>query len=465
MSFEVFSPFYRCQDLHGVHRRLKDAADCLAEITQSNNGENPVNPLTGKYIHAIAAVDDAGTIRDLGKNEKRWVRGLGLDPQSVWIEKPNVTTIHNLARLHYEACRSLPLLSIDLGGLFDQVDNRRHFWNTDAGKGQCIAHIAQAAFSLELSIKAILEVDGKLIEPTDGSKPAWRDHSPVQLLDQLDKSQQQMLERVWRSAPVENRHFSGSYLEFLQSVDGLYKGVRYFDKRLDVSKVQVELASLMCASRVALNFAFQLSRENAPLKPNVTTMVYLDSTQSSVRRILVQGVVRSVDVPEGFDPHAQVKVVIEPNDDSPAVTALFRKADVEHYFNLRGNSVSISGYEKDTDPLVLHGSNHPDWDYRQRSGPTYTTEFRTLKGTVFDLQRCEIGIDSGAFRLVLEDSTFFTKVECFFSACSEKAQLSKIHLGDEVFISGLVSLRDGRPMVLMAPTIAKYDNSEKFDDC
>ena len=444
---------------------MADAADCLEQITQNNNGENPVNPLTGKCIHAIAAVDNTGDVRDFGRKEKRRARELGLGDPSIWIKKPNITTIYNLACWHYESCRSLPLLSIDLGGLFDPVDNRRHFWNTDAGKGKCIAYIIQAAFSLELSLKAIQEVDGKLSLPSHGNRPESWIHTPVQLLDQLDESQQQMLEQLWLSAPVENRCFSGTYLEFLRSVDGLYKGVRYFDKRLDVSKVQVELASLLCASQVALDFAFQLSRKNFPLKLNVTTTIYSDSTQSSARRILVQGVVRSVNVPEGFDPHAQVKVVVEPNDGSPAVTTLFRKADVESYFNLQGNSVCISGYEKDTDPLVLHGSNHTDWDYRQRSGPTYTTEFRTLKGTVFDLQRCEIGIDADAVRLVLEDATFYTKIECLFTTATEKEQLSTVRLGDEIFVSGQVALRDGKPMVLMGPTIVKDDRGERVDDC
>ncbi len=460
MPYDVLSPMVSCSDLHGAHRRFKDAIDCLEQIIEQNGGDIPVNPLTGKYMHAVAAVDETGAVRDFGSTEKRWARESDRDQRYFWIKKPNVTTILNLARLHYESCRLIPMLSIDLKGLFDNADAGRHFWNTDAGKGQSIAYIVQTAFSLELSLKAIQEACGNLVRPINGGRPDWEIHPPAQLFRQLDDPQQIKLEQLWKSLSDEQRRFDGSYFEFLRLVDGLYLGVRYFDKGWDANRVQVDLSSVLCASGIALEVAFELFRKNAPVKPNVTITTSPDATQSPVRSMLLQGVVRSVNVPEGFDPHVQVEVVVEPSDGGHTVTALFRKSDVENYWGLVGLTVRISGRVTDAEPRVLFGANHLDREDLQRTGPAYTTEFRTLKGTIFDVQRCELGTNPNVVRLILDDATFFAKVECLFSTDSEKAQLSRVHLGDEILVSGQVSLMNGRPMVLIGPAIFSDDNDE-----
>ena len=112
MPYDVLSPMVSCTDLHGAHGRFKDAIDCLEQIIEQNGGDIPVNPLTGKYIHAVAAVDETGAVRDFGSREKRWARKSDRDQRYFWVKKPNITTILNLASLHYEACRLIPVAEV-----------------------------------------------------------------------------------------------------------------------------------------------------------------------------------------------------------------------------------------------------------------------------------------------------------------------------------------------------------------
>ena len=66
MPFEVFSPFFRCRDYpdHDKHFKLSDAAVCFDEIRKNNDGSILVHPVSGKYVHAIVAVDAEGNQRN-----------------------------------------------------------------------------------------------------------------------------------------------------------------------------------------------------------------------------------------------------------------------------------------------------------------------------------------------------------------------------------------------------------------
>ena len=413
----------------------------------------PVHPLTGKHIHAIAAVDKNGTQRDFAKRETQLACQLGLDPRSLLTHKPAVTTINNLANMYYKASMLIPMLTINLERLFDYEDRNRHFWSTDAGRGQCLAYILQAAFTLELSLKAILEVGGRLTPPPSGGRPDWQTHSPVCLFKLLDKDERQRLEQQWKFLPPEKRRLDGTYLEFLKSVDDLYIGLRYLQWDLKGTNSQLAVLSLLSASRVALDLADILFRECSPFEVNVKTHVHTDPNQPVMRSAQVEGIVRSVAIPEGFDPHGRVEVIIEPDHGDGDVTTLFRKADVENYYGIEGDRVHIVGFASDAEPSVLHSSYHVDHSRRSRANPCYIHEHRVLSGSIYNLETYEIATDQRVIRLVLDDATFFSKVECIFSTNQEQEQLANVTLGQEILIRGQVSLRDGRPIVLLEPEI------------
>ena len=398
-------------------------------------------------------MDKNGTQRDFGKRETQLACQLGLDPRSLLTHKPTVTTINNLASMYYKASMLIPMLTVNLEGLFDYEDRNRHFWSTDAGKGLCLAYILQAAFTLELSLKAILEIGGRLIEVPSGGRPDWQTHSPVCLFELLDNDERQKLEQQWKSLPPGKRLFNGTYLEFLKSADDLYIGLRYLQRDLKGTNPQVEILSLLSASHVALDLAESLLRERSPVEVNVKTHAHTDPKQPVIRSAQVEGLVRSVTIPEGFDPHGRVEVVIEPDHGDGDVTTLFRKADVENYYGIEGDRVRIVGFASDAEPSVLHRSYHVDHSRRSRANPCYTHEHRVLSGSIYNLETYEIATDQRVIRLVLDDATFFSKVECIFSTNQEQEQLANVTLGQEILIRGQVSLRDGRPIVLLEPEI------------
>ena len=416
-----------------------------------------MHPLTGKHIHAIAAVDNEGNQRGFGKGEKRRADRLGLDPRSVLTHRPAVTTIYNLARMYYEAARQIPMLTVNLEGLFEYERGERHFWSTDAGKAQCLAYVLQAAFTLELCLKSILEVVGRLSEDPDGGRPDWQTHRPTELLALLNDDERQRVERRWMSLPVGERHSHGSYQEFLESIDDLYMGLRYLQRDLRSVNPQVEMLGLLSAARVALDVAETLLRERSPFKINVTTRVHSDPERPATRPGLVEGVVRSVSIPGGFDPHSQVQVEIESRDGSGNVTALFRKADAENYYGIDGFEVCVAGYTSDEEPSVLRGSHHVGCGGRPPAEPSYSHERRVLSGIVYDLAAYETAPSQRAVRLILDDATYFSRVECLFTTDEEREQLADVHLGDQIRVRGIVSLRNGKPMVLLGPEIVDAD--------
>ena len=174
MPYEVFSLFSRCSETHGAHSRLDEAAACFAQLTQRYDGDIPVHPISQKYVYEIAAIDKNGNQRNFLEPETEKAAALNLDPKSVATEVPGITTFSHLAKMYYEASRLIPVSGINLKGMFDQHGKDRHFWNTDAGKGQALAYAQQAAFTLELSLKAYLEVLGKLASTNLGDIQKWR---------------------------------------------------------------------------------------------------------------------------------------------------------------------------------------------------------------------------------------------------------------------------------------------------
>ncbi|MCY3959309.1 MAG: hypothetical protein OXG65_13575 [Chloroflexi bacterium] len=154
MPYEVFSLFSQCSEIHGAHSSLEDAAGCFAQVTQRYGAEIPVHPDTQKYIHWIVAIDKNGNQRDFSNSELMKVGELCLDCKSFAAKVPGITTFSQLAGMYYEASRLIPVTHINLKGMFDYQAKDRHFWTSDAGKGQALAFAQQAAFTLELAFKA-----------------------------------------------------------------------------------------------------------------------------------------------------------------------------------------------------------------------------------------------------------------------------------------------------------------------
>ena len=162
---------------------------------------------------------------------------------------------------------------------------------------------------------------------------------------------------------------------------------------------------------------------------------------------------RGLTVPEGFDPHAPVEAIVDTDDGQQVSLKLFRKADVEHYHGIVGDHVILQAYVYDEQPSVIKSAQLLDRIGPTQLGTPYAHEHRTLSGTVYNLERCEFVGGQPAFCLTLDDATYFSKVECFFSTKEEVGQLTDVQLGQQVLIKGQVSLRNGRPMVLLAPEI------------
>jgi len=460
LPFEVVDLFYRCSEIHGPHRTLREAADCLADIEAAREGNMPVHPVTGKYIHAIAAVDRNGKQRDFQKSEITRATDMGLDPKTLLTKKPAIANFKTLARMYCDALSSMPMLTVDLDRLFDSDDQGHHYWASSAGKGQCLAYILQAAFTLELCIKALLESCGKFAEPAGEGRPDWWIHRPVQLYNLLEPDVQQRLEQWWNSRPASERHFNGCYQEFLESVDDLYEGLRYLQRDLKGVNAQVEIAGLLSASRLALKVSDHEFRKRFPVKFTTTVHQTTDTDGPKIRDIFMEGVVRGLTVPEGFDPHASVEAIVDTDDGQQVSLKLFRKADVEHYHGIVGDHVTLLAYVYEDQPSVMNSAQLLDRIGPTQPGTSYAHEHRTLSGTVFNLERCEFTDGQQAVRLILDDATYFSKVECIFSTKEEVGQLADVQLGQHVLIKGQVSLCNGRPIVWLEPELLTGVSSE-----
>ena len=452
MPFVVSSFFYRCDDVdyggHGVHFTLKEAVDCLNELAR--DGDVPIHPITGKYMQAIFAVDGNGDSRDFTKKEKRIAKALGLDPKSVVTEKQGIITFGDIAEKCFEALRLLPISAFDLEQALDYRHAGSHFWTTDAGIGQALFHTQQTLFTLELSLKAVLEVLGKLTKGPQGKRPNWQTHDLIVLFELLEEEHKNTLERWWANSPASERQYDGTLKELLTSVRNSYGEWRYIPQLKDAPSINI--GALQDASRLLLRYERFAFKQTLPIK--VTSRV--DSSQSlnggTAGRVeypaIIEGVVRRVKIHGSYDPFGEVEVVIDSDHHAHDVTTKFCLRDAESYYGLEGERVTLGGWSYQGQPSVLYRPYHIGLKDKSSS---YTSEYRTLKGSVYNLKVSETAYRVTQAHLILKDETFFSEVDCLFITSEERDKLDGVQLGEDIFISGIVTLLNGRPIRLVGP--------------
>ena len=461
MPYVVFMPFSVCSEVHESHSRLEDAAACLAEMTRLYSGDIPLHPVTQKYVYAIAAVDKNDKQIDFSDAEKTQAAQLNLDPKSLITRVPRITTFSHIAKMYYEASKLIPIASINLEGILDSKNEGRHFWTTDAGIGQALAYAQQAAFTLELSFKALLEVLGKLAE-TDGDQgQRWRTHNLLGLFKLLPDEERRRLEQWWNHSDAKGTHFNGTFREFLSYSNKVYTTWRYIAD-LRSADLSISIQILLSGAAFLLSSSDSLLEERSPIKVQSTFTTHAESIDASgdpippTKEAFVEGRVRSVRVPEGFDPFSIVEVIIDSDHHQYDVTAQFYKRNVKDYYGLEGKRVRLTGYTREDESHLLKGSQHLDhWEELPKE-PSYVSEDRTLRGSVYDLKASPGPFGPiTKFNLVLYDKTFFTLVECFFLTDEEREKLKGVSLGDEIMISGCVTLLDGEPVILVRPDLVE----------
>lgn len=466
MPFEVFSKFSRCSEVHGAHSSLEDAAACFAQLAERRSEDIPIDPITQKYIFEIVAVDRKGNQRNFSKPEREKVETLKLDPRSVETDIPGITTFYHVARLYYEALKLVPLTSVKLEGLFDYLDKRRHFWTSDAGKGQALAYAQQAAFTLELSLKAYLEVQGKLASPAAEDTQKWQRHPLVDLFRLLTDDDQKQLEEWWTHSDARRNHFQGTLREFLTASNKLYMKWRYITD-LKSTNLSIDILQLLSASEFLLSASLRAFKADSPYRVNITTTVHPnqgdDNGNATAPPIttLVEGRVRTVRVPDGFDPYSTVEVVIDSEHHQYDIAVHFYKRNVSDYYDLEGKRVSLVGEISADKPQLLQRANFLE-DLKRE--PKYTSDSLTLRGSVYDTRVVHSAF-GGSDKLVLAlyDETYFTQVECFFVTDEERDMLKELQLGDRILISGRVTLLSGQPTILVQPSCIEKAVEEPDD--
>lgn len=465
MPYEVFSPFTRCAQIHGAHSNLEEASACHAEIASHINGDMPLWKSTGKYIHVIAAVDKSGIQRAFTKREKRQAKALVLSQEAILTEKETITTFSNIAKMYHEALKLIQISHISLEGAFDYENKEKHFWSTDAGIGQAFAYAQQAVFTLELSLKALLEVNGKLVRVSGKRRQDWETHDLLKLFQLLDGSEQQHLEQIWRSLSSSNCWSSNTFSDFLTSIKKSYIDWRYIPDLISTD-LSIDISALSSASDIVLDVVTSSFRESSPIKFDITSRIYpvcenLDTIRIP-KRVIVEGQVCSVKIPDGFDPDSIVEVVIQSEfyfkdyimaDFHQDVTARFKKSQVESYYGIEGEKVALTGWSTDAEPHTLDSASHREVLKRR---PLYELKPRTLRGLVYNLTR---SIDKYGqllkVNLMLDDYTYYTVVDCLFITEGEREKVAKLQLGDEITISGQATLLNGRPITLVGPSLVE----------
>ena len=454
MPYEVFNILFGCSEMHDRHSSLDAAAVCFARLTQRYGGDIPVHPISQKYVYWIAAIDRKGNQRNFSTLERARVAALPLDPKSVETDIPGITTFSHLAKMYFEASKLIPVSNINLKGMFDYRGKDRHFWTTDAGKGLALAYAQQAAFTLELSLKAYLEVLGKLASPDVEDTQRWQKHELIDLFNLLTDDEKKQLEQWWNHSDAKRNHFKGNFREFLSSSNKLYMKWRYITD-LRSPDLSMDIPMLLSASDFLLSASDRVFRKSSPIKVNITTTAYPSTGDSDGRptprsvTTLVEGRVRAVRIPDGFDPFSIVELVLDSDQHECDVVAQFHKRNVKDYYGLEGKRVILIGEITEGRPHLLPQPSHRDESERERR---YTYERRTLRGSIHDM-RIVHSVFGGAGKLDLSlyDETFFTQVECFFVTDDERDKLKEFSLGDKVQISGYVTLLNGQPMILVGP--------------
>lgn len=464
MAFEVFSPFMRCAELHDVHRTLSAAAACYNQIDQEKDGEIPTWKSSGKYVHVIAKVSKRGNILDFTRREVNEATALGLPLAALLTQRPGITSFPQFAKMYYEASRTIPISALNLQGMFDHEARDKHYWATEAGIGSALAHAQQVAFTLELSLKALLETMGKLVSVP---KECWQTHDLVVLYSLLEPPEQQFLQQQWRAMSSSDRSNYNTLSEFLTATKNLYMELRYIPT-LKSANLSMDTQAMLNASLIVLRRSDNLAIQLAPIKPRVSTSVTYPSAGDRLDRmtdrqnVFVQGTVVLVKTSSefDFDPNSPVEVVIRPIDYfngvkqipfDADVTAVFRKCNVESYFGLEGEMVTLSGWVSAAEQSVLKHAQHTGHVSR---GASYQFATQTLRGQAYNLLVRETSY-GGPTRvtLILRDSTFLSDVDCFFVTEEEKAIVENVTLGAEITISGHVTLLNGRPVSLVGPSL------------
>ena len=348
MPFEVFNLFSRCCETHGAHSTLEDASACFDRLTQRYGGDIPVHPISQKYVSWIVAADRKGNQRNFSTLERERAKTLHLDPKSVETDIPRITTFSHVAKMYYEASKLIPVSGINLRAMFDHQGKDRHFWTTDAGKGQALAYAQQAAFTLELSLKAYLEVLGKLASQNARDIRQWQIHELIDLFNLLTKDEKNQLENWWNQSDAKRIYFKGSFREFLSESNKLYKKWRYITD-LTSPDLSIDIPMLLSASDFLLSASDRMFRDKSPIKVNITTTTHPSAEDDDGKPMsrsvptLVEGRVRALRIPDGFDPYGVVEVVVDSDQHQHDVVAQFYKRNVKDYYGLEGERVSLIG--------------------------------------------------------------------------------------------------------------------------
>ena len=297
------------------------------------------------------------------------------------------------------------------------------------------------------------------------SQKDWQTHDLVHLHGLLDSSEQQILQRHWEALGPSDRSGYKVLLEFLTAIKNLYTELRYVPA-LKSANLAVDIQAILNASRIVLRRSESLAFQDSPIKPKVSITTFEPPTNDRVsgavdwQSVMVKGIVRSVNIPDDFEPTSSVEVIIRPTyycnglkqiPFDRDVTASFRRCDVESYFGLEGEEVTLGGRVTASEPSVLVRAQHVDPINQE---PSYKFETRTLKGQAYNLvPRGTSYNDSARVTLILQDMTFLSDVDCLFVTEDEKAMIANVTLGSEVTIRGQVALLNGRPVSLVNPSL------------
>ena len=167
----------------------------------------------------------------------------------------------------------------------------------------------------------------------------------------------------------------------------------------------------------------------------------------------MEGVVRGLSKPDGFDPHSPVDAVVDTDDGQEITVNLFRKMEVERYHGIEGARIAFEAYAHEDEPSVIEYARLLYRSEHTTSKPIYSQAQGIVSGVVYNLEGCDLVPGQRAVRLTLDDTTYFSKVECLFSTKEELEQLTDVQLGQHVLVRGQVSLRNGRPMIVLGPEI------------
>ena len=454
MPYEVISLFFRCSDTHGGHSKLEEAATCFSQLTKRYAGNIPIHPISRKFVYTIAAINRKGDQRNFSKSEKEEAEELRLDPKSLQTEIQGITTFYHMAKVYCAALKLIPVESISLESLADNRNKGRHFWSTDAGIGQALAYAQQAAFTLELSLKAYLEALGKLATPYDGAPQGWKTHDLKALFKLLTVDEKRQLEERWNQSEARRIHWRWPFREFLAHNNDLYTKWRYITERKSAD-LSMDIQFLLRASEFLLSASEHQLRKQSPFKMESTVTIHTDQEDSNGEQLppsvttVVEGRVRTVRIPDDFNPFSIVELVIDSEEHEHDIIAQFYKRYVSSYYGLEGKKVTLVGKIGEDQPHLLREPTL--WGEPEREHK-YTCERRTLRGRIYDMRKVHNRLGGNSkIDLVLHDDIFFTQVECIFATEEERDQLTGVKLGDKILIRGYVTLLKGQPMMLVGP--------------